>query len=73
MSNKMTLKVSKTEITEFEIDLDDWYSYGEMSPKEQHVHIQNLLNEYEEIVKDGGYKTISKENDSDLLEWDLKK
>lgn len=71
MSNKITLKVSKMVIKEFVIDLDDWYSYDEMTPKKKHTTIQEILNDYGDFYEDGGIKILSEEVDWDLLEWEL--
>ena len=67
------MKVSKTVIKEFSIDLDDWYSYDAMSPKDQHEQIQNCIDHAGALSSDGGIKEINKEYDFELLEWDLEK
>jgi len=71
MSNKLILKISKTEIKEFSIDLDDWYSYQKMTPKEKYTLIQEILNDYGDIYEDGGIKLIDCEEDWDLMNWEL--
>ena len=69
--SKLIMKVSRTVIKEFSIDLDDWYSYDEMSPKHQHEQIQNCIDHAGALVDDG--ELINETYDFELLEWDLEK
>ena len=71
MSNKLIMKVSKTIITEFEIDLDDWYSWEDRTSKERHEQIQQCLDFPQEILGDGGIKVIDTEEDIEVLDWDI--
>ena len=67
------MKVAKTIISEVEIDLDDWFSYHEMTEKEKHIQVSRCLDDPEHILEDGGTKFLDKMNEIELLEWELEK
>ena len=71
MSNRLIMKISETIITEFEIDLDDWYSWEDRTSKERHEQIQQCLDFPQELMVDGGIKVINKDGDLNVLDWDL--
>ena len=71
MSTKLIMKVSKTVITEFQIDLDEWYSYDKMTDKEKHIQVSNCLDEAGPLLEDGGVEILDTVEDGEILEWEL--
>ena len=70
MSNRIVMRVARTVIKTIDIDLDEWYSYSEMTKKEQHNQINSLLEDYTDIF-DEQCDLSTDEIDWDLLEWEL--
>ncbi len=70
MGNRIVMRVAKTVIKTIDIDLDEWYSYSEMTKKEQHNQINSLLEDYPDIF-DEQCDMSRDEIDWDLLEWEL--
>jgi len=73
MSTKLIMKVSKTVITEFQIDLDEWYSYDNMTDKEKHVQVSNCLDEARSLIEENGIEVLDVIEDGEILEWELEK
>ena len=71
MSTKLIMKVSKTVITEFQIDLDEWYSYDKMTDKEKHIQVSGCLDEAISLLEESGIEVLDTVEDSDVLEWEL--
>ncbi len=71
MSTKLIMKVSKTVITEFQIDLDEWYSYEEMTDKEKHIQVSNCLDKAISLLEDGGVEVLDIIEDGEILDWEL--
>ena len=66
---KISMKISHTVIREVEIDLDEWYSYKDMTAREKHECIESLKDDYSEIYTEGN--RVDEDEDWDLLNWDL--
>ncbi len=71
MRNKITLRIAKTIIKDIEIDLDEYYSYSEMSKKDQHTQIQSILDDYGDIFDLQEEDRYNDDVDFDLMSWKL--
>jgi len=68
---KLKMTVRKIVTTEFEIELNEWYSWDEMSEKEKHEQIASCLVEAGELLEDGVINENWKEEKTELKDWDL--
>jgi hypothetical protein len=71
--SKLYMKVCKTVITEFEIDLDDWYSWESMTEKERYQQINSCLDAADDLLADGGVKNLDVDQEVEVLDWDIEK
>lgn len=71
MSSKLVMKIAKTVVTEFIIDLDEWYSWEDRTERERHNQINSCLESPDDLLSDGGAKIIDKVEEIEVLDWDI--
>lgn len=71
MSNKLVMKIAKTVVTEFTINLDEWYSWEDRTEKEKHNQINSCLENPDDLLSDA--EIIDKVEETEVLDWDIEK
>jgi len=72
MSNKLVIKVAKTVVTEFTIDLDECYSWEDRTEKEKHNQMNSCLENPEDLIGDAAI-IHDRTEEVEVLDWDIEK
>ena len=65
------MKVSKTILTKFTVDLEDWYEWSELKEMERFEKLQWIQDNPSEILDDGGIQIFDKTEEVEIIEWDI--